>query len=577
MRSRFLILVVCVLCPLLLAPRISSAQVDTDTDKTSGKIWMITTYYWEDGDWVKHASWDASFLGQDLRISLNAWNWEPEYSGFWARFDNFYVYGDTELSEGLLDDFNDGVISPIWGGDGGSCLYDWGAEACEADGVVSAIIPEGELPPWMARSAGLQTPDFVVHGEFDVYVDFTLNPEFHVTPNTNVKLTMVDEFGNFPEFSIRNTWYQSRAVGGPNYLIRQTHTDHLVGKLRMTRTEEKPPEDPVKKVFDLGTLGGHHSVARAVNDKGKVVGGSVASDDRMHPFRWTKKGGMQDMGEPHPGLHCEARSIDDKGDQGVGRCCADLDGWECESIGDRAFRWNLGAGNRFPEIFANQLCETSTAFGNCGWMTFGGCQSEPGDPMLAGWFSGERFQLLRVISHDFPSVVTAVYHWYNKRTCYAAGVLVTESENSHAFVWPNPEHPSPWRVRDIDTLGGDWSDAWAVNGKGEVAGASETKYGDQHAFLWTPAEGMIDLGTLGYESSALGMNDRGQVVGYSTTLQGQTVAFLWTREDGMVALRSLEGAADSAATDINNNGIVVGATRLEGPDEEYRATMWELK
>jgi len=198
----------------------------------------ITTYYWEDGEWVRHAAWDASFLRSDVKIWLNVGNWIVGYSAFWVRFDNVYAYGDLYLNEGRVDDFNDGAIGPIWVGSGGSCVTGRGADACEAGGVLTIVIEEGpdELSGEF-RTAELASEDFVAHGEFDVQVDFTLNPEFHETTETRAMLAVIDANRRFAELSIRNGRYDSREVGPSyNYGIRSTLTDHLVGKLRITRT-----------------------------------------------------------------------------------------------------------------------------------------------------------------------------------------------------------------------------------------------------------------------------------------------------------------------------------------------------
>src|SRR6266446_6992546 len=87
---------------------------------------------------------------------------------------------------------------------------------------------------------------------------------------------------------------------------------------------------------------------------------------------------------------------------------------------------------------------------------------------------------------------------------------------------------------DLDTLGGTRSIAHAVNDSGQVAGGrepvagrpgppgainasgqvvgeSDTAGGSRHAFSWTAAGGMIDLGTLGGAySAATAVNDSGQ-------------------------------------------------------------------
>ena len=81
----------------------------------------------------------------------------------------------------------------------------------------------------------------------------------------------------------------------------------------------------------------------------------------------------------------------------------------------------------------------------------------------------------------------------------------------HAFVWSGPE-----TLRDLGTLGGDGSFAYAVNGSGLVVGRSTTAGGSEHAFAWTAAGGMVDLGTLGGPGSAAKfVNDAGTIVGTS--------------------------------------------------------------
>ena len=228
-----------VVAPFLLALIVACGGDDsTSPSSCVAPDQEITTYYWENGDWVKHASWDASFLRSDVRIWIDVANWTVGYSAFWVELDNVYAYGDLNLPEGLIDDFNDGVISPIWGGSGESCQEGRGAYACEAGGVLTVVIQEGpDEETGQFRLAGLTSQDFVAHGEFDVQVDFALNPEFHEAVETRVMLTMIDEYRRFPEISIRNGRYDSREVGPDyNYGKRSTPTDHLAGKLRITRT-----------------------------------------------------------------------------------------------------------------------------------------------------------------------------------------------------------------------------------------------------------------------------------------------------------------------------------------------------
>src|SRR3982751_3103949 len=65
---------------------------------------------------------------------------------------------------------------------------------------------------------------------------------------------------------------------------------------------------------------------------------------------------------------------------------------------------------------------------------------------------------------------------------------------------------------------GKWSDVAGINAVGQVVGTSDTgvrtRYGGyvSHAFVWQSDTGMIDLGTLGGSfSMAFDINGRGQV------------------------------------------------------------------
>ena len=144
-------------------------------------------------------------------------------------------------------------------------------------------------------------------------------------------------------------------------------------------------------------------------------------------------------------------------------------------------------------------------------------------------------------------------------------------------------------VQDLGTLGGASSWAYALNESGQVAGASITTTGERHAFLWTPGQGMRDLGTLpgALSSTARGINDLGQVVGESEfprigPPEPQTHAFLWSLGAGMQDLGALgQGLTSSVAYDINNAGQVVGRSFLAqfipppiDPEYYSRAFLW---
>jgi len=115
-------------------------------------------------------------------------------------------------------------------------------------------------------------------------------------------------------------------------------------------------------------------------------------------------------------------------------------------------------------------------------------------------------------------------------------------------------------VIDIGSLGGDYCWATGINSAGQVVGTSYTGNGDEtHAFLWDPAEGMMDLGALPGQddSGATAINDLGQVIGGSGQFD-----FMWCPVSGMQVIDDLvpEDLRLSRfwITGINNAGQMVG-------------------
>jgi len=139
------------------------------------------------------------------------------------------------------------------------------------------------------------------------------------------------------------------------------------------------------------------------------------------------------------------------------------------------------------------------------------------------------------------------------------------SAGAHAFIWS-----AALGMRDIGTLQGPVSNGQRINASGQVAGQAiainDPYFPIYHAFRYTDGTGMQDLGTLPgtsrTASSGTGINAAGDVVGYSNDPgYGVSRAFLYTDADGMRDLGTF-GGRNSFARFINDNGAVVGIADL---------------
>jgi probable HAF family extracellular repeat protein len=297
-------------------------------------------------------------------------------------------------------------------------------------------------------------------------------------------------------------------------------------------------------MVDLGTLGGSTSAAAAVNAAGQVVGESFTAEGTRHAFFWSPSQGMIDLGtlgaligvdgQPLRGAISFASAVNDAG-QVVGSSDS--------PSGHHAFLWTQAEGMIDLGTLPSCCLSSATAINQAGQIV--GVSVAPGTPEL------------------------------------------------HAFSWTKAGG-----MVDLGTLGGRRSSAVAVNGAGQVVGSSEVPrqdcrgfphcaflFGASHAFSWTPAGGMRDLGTLGFaatlgpddiHSFATSINEEGHVAGYSRTTDASAArAFLWTEAGGLTDLGGLGGTI-SVALAINNAGQIAGMSHTRN-DHEAHAVVWQTR
>jgi len=124
----------------------------------------------------------------------------------------------------------------------------------------------------------------------------------------------------------------------------------------------------------------------------------------------------------------------------------------------------------------------------------------------------------------------------------------------------------------------DTSLGYAISGDGStVVGTSVAAGGNGHAFVWTAAGGMTDIGALfpGGNAIAEGVDNAGDVVvGFSTVSGGYWQAFRWTKAGGMVDIGAIGTGTYSFASAVSADGSVVvgGAYTSTTIDRAFRWT-----
>ena len=134
-------------------------------------------------------------------------------------------------------------------------------------------------------------------------------------------------------------------------------------------------------------------------------------------------------------------------------------------------------------------------------------------------------------------------------------------------------------VRDLGTLGGASSVAFALNDREQIVGRSRTSSGEQHAFVYEDGI-MKDLGTLGGNfSTARAINSRGWIVGGARrSTPGPLYAFVVI--EGVMSELGTLGGSYSEAFGINNAGLIVGAAHTSSEEPHaftyFQGTMTDL-
>lgn len=266
---------------------------------------------------------------------------------------------------------------------------------------------------------------------------------------------------------------------------------------------------PDGTLVDLGvaqSLGGTSSTATGINRRGTVVGTYVTGDEQR-AFLW-RDGVVADLGDLPPGARSHDRPMLNDRDQVV------LEAASTDPPGLRlAFRWEDGVLT--PLTVPGSLGGIPEAINRRGQVL--GTAIVPDTAVI--WDGAEVVARIPTLGGPFILPVAM-------EEDEVAGFGAAANGELHAFHWQDGV------VTDLGTLGGPFSEAVALNGRGQVVGASNLPSTDRHATLWQDGH-IVDLGTPGGPfSTAADINRRGQVVGHGLAADGTTHAVLWTVERG---------------------------------------------
>jgi probable HAF family extracellular repeat protein len=298
-------------------------------------------------------------------------------------------------------------------------------------------------------------------------------------------------------------------------------------------------------VEDLGTWGGKDVVGMAINIHGEIAGYAHLPDGTIQAFRWTRSGGLENLGTPAGATYSDGRGINDHGDV----------------VGAAKFEFDYPLGVIAPR----------------------------GGIMRHLWTPERQMRTINVITNDgqmlgqagdfftpFRTRKDGTFHDLGWPTRYGVATDINDAGDVVGWDWLGGGYMA-WKYSDTFTscrlipcgkimlgyLSGVFaSQALSLNNSGVAVGWAALSDGRSRAFRAYPGMPLEDLGAFGDGgSSAEAINNAGTIVGWSGDLS-PVAAFIYTDADGMIDLNTRVPASENApvlhrAVAINEVGQIV--------------------
>lgn len=344
-------------------------------------------------------------------------------------------------------------------------------------------------------------------------------------------------------------------------------------EVSMVRPSQSTTRATTYNMTDLGSFGIGSTTSFAIDKHGTILGRYTRANGSPGSFRHTDKDGYEDLGD----FEGRAFLILNTNDHGM------LNGSVFMGPGvQRAVAWLPKDGFVYLDG-----ANSGGTLGSNDRGAIAGTRTGPGTSAAFAWSEESGVELIPVLIPG-RTVASSGGSDLNNGGVFA-GTVVSRPDaggpsTNRAFVWDAVNGTTL-----IPPLGPANVGVTSISDEGLVTGASETRaplFGERrssplaanpgdvpvHAWKWSSALGLVDLGTLGGKHSVAWASDRdGNVYGWASDAANVQHAVKWFADGSIIDLGSLGG--NTVVGGLNKHGVVTGWSIA--PDGKAHAVLFK--